>query len=405
MLVRRAKSVPGVQLPSKRPVVVSLIFHSTRSDNLGVGALTVSEIEIIRQVARNAGREVRVHVIDWKGIRAPYVTGPDITMSEVDGKAIINPFGFFATVRRGDIVIDIGAGDSFADIYGPKRLRTMLVMKFLTHLALRPLVVAPQTIGPFKHALSKFLARLTLNLSAVVATRDTLSTEWAHDLGVRRKVIEASDVALRLPYDKPVRTEGGPVRVGLNVSGLLMAGGYSRNNMFGLKSDYPALIDRLVRTFTADIPGCELHLVPHVIVHEAGSPEDDYSASEAIARAHPNVRLAPAFANPSEAKTYIAGLDFFMGARMHACIAAFSSGVPVIPMAYSRKFAGLFGSLGYDHTVDCTTEDADAIHDRIVASFHDRERLVKDLNRSLRIGQEKLGRYQDALAALIASVR
>jgi polysaccharide pyruvyl transferase WcaK-like protein len=140
-------------------------------------------------------------------------------------------------------------------------------------------------------------------------------------------------------------------------------------------------------------------------VHEAGSPEDDYSASEAIARAHPNVRLAPAFANPSEAKTYIAGLDFFMGARMHACIAAFSSGVPVIPMAYSRKFAGLFGSLGYDHTVDCTTEDADAIHDRIVASFHDRERLVKDLNRSLRIGQEKLGRYQDALAALIASVR
>ena len=123
MLVRRAKSVPGVQLPSKRPVVVSLIFHSTRSDNLGVGALTVSEIEIIRQVARNAGREVRVHVIDWKGIRAPYVTGPDITMSEVDGKAIINPFGFFATVRRGDIVIDIGAGDTFADIYGHKQLR------------------------------------------------------------------------------------------------------------------------------------------------------------------------------------------------------------------------------------------------------------------------------------------
>ena len=41
----------------------------------------------------------------------------------------------------------------------------------------------------------------------------------------------------------------------------------------------------------------------------------------------PGTVLAPRFSTPSEAKTYIAGLDFFMGARMHACIAAFSSGV------------------------------------------------------------------------------
>ena len=38
---------------------------------------------------------------------------------------------------------------------------------------------------------------------------------------------------------------------------------------------------------------------------------------------------------------------------MHSTIAAFSSGVPVVPMAYSRKFNGLFSdTLQYPHVAD-----------------------------------------------------
>ena len=63
---------------------------------------------------------------------------------------------------------------------------------------------------------------------------------------------------------------------------------------------------------------------------------------------YPRAIVAPAFRTPVEAKSYIAGMDFFAGARMHACIAAVSSGVPVYPLAYSRKFNGLFvETLGY----------------------------------------------------------
>ena len=36
---------------------------------------------------------------------------------------------------------------------------------------------------------------------------------------------------------------------------------------------------------------------------------------------------------------------------MHACIGALSAGTPVVPVAYSRKFSGLFGLLGYDHVL------------------------------------------------------
>ena len=388
---------------SARPVTVCLIMHSTRSDNLGVGALTVSEIAILDEIARDLGRGIEIVVLDWKDARTPYVQGPNIHIIDLDGKFLKSPSGFFATVRRADLVIDIGAGDSFADIYGRGRLIRMFVMKFLTHLARTPLVVAPQTIGPFTKGWSKTLARLSLRMSALVATRDAKSTAALRDLGYRGVAIEASDVALRLPFDMPAPRVGGPVRVGINVSGLLMAGGYTGKNELGIALDYPALIRKLIANFQAE--GCEVHLVPHVIVREGRMvKEDDYRASAALAAEFPNTVLAPAFDSPSQAKSYIAGLDFFMGARMHACIAAFSSGVPVVPMAYSRKFSGLFGTIGYNRTVDCTTETGDAIEAKIMADFTNRTTLAAEAAAALAQGRIKLKAYEKSLRVLLDTI-
>jgi polysaccharide pyruvyl transferase WcaK-like protein len=386
-----------------RPIRVCLIMHSTRSDNLGVGALTLSEVAILRDIAARIGRAVEITVLDWKDARTPYVSGPDIRVIDLDGRFLINPAGFFAAVRRADLVIDIGAGDSFADIYGAARLKRIFAMKFLTHIARTPLVVAPQTIGPFTRGWSKRLARLSLNRSALVATRDAKSTAALAGLGYRGPVVEASDVALRLPYDPPGPRAESPLRVGINVSGLLMAGGYTGKNELGIALDYPALIRDLIAAFQAR--GAEVHLVPHVIVR-AGRMirEDDRRTTEALAEEFPGSMLAPAFESPSEAKTYISGLDFFMGARMHACIAAFSSGVPVVPMAYSRKFAGLFGALGYDHTVDCTAETQAAIQDKILAAFEARAVLTAEAKAALARGRAKLALYEAALQRLMERV-
>jgi polysaccharide pyruvyl transferase WcaK-like protein len=385
---------------------IALIFHSARNANLGVGALTVSEVEIIRRIATARAIKVHIDVIDSIAEGPICVSGPDVTVRET--RILRRPLQVFAIIRKADLVIDIGAGDSFADIYGSGRLVRLFMMKYMAHLAGRPLVLAPQTFGPFVKRLSRFFAVQSIKRAAIVATRDRLSTDCARDLGYRGTVIEASDVALRLPYTAPApRAAGAPIRVGLNVSGLLMVGGYDRRNMFGLQMDYPALVREIIRRFQAHPDRCEVHLVPHVILREAsreglGGMEDDYSASLDLAKEFPGVQVAPAFATPSEAKSYIAGLDFFMGARMHACIAAFSSGVPVVPMAYSRKFAGLFGSLGYAKTVDCTTESSDAIIAQIFSAYEERAKLAEDVQVALGHGLEKLGAYEAALGDLMS---
>lgn len=389
---------------TQRPFRICLILHSTRSDNLGVGALTVSEIEIIRDIARDIGRDIQITAMDWKDARDSYIAGSDVTVRDLDGKVMLNPRGFFSIARHADLMIDIGGGDSFTDIYGGRRLRRTFILKYLTHIAGTPLVLAPQTLGPFTKGWAKLLARISMRLSRLVASRDQMSTKAARDLG-RNNVIEACDVAMRLPYTHAPDREGGPVKVGINVSGLLMGGGYTGKNEFGLKMDYPTMMRDLITYFQTHKDGCEVHLVPHVIVPSGPMKgEDDFRASQKLHEEFPNTILAPAFTSPSEAKSYIARMDFFIGARMHACIAALSSGVPVIPMAYSRKFEGLFGTIGYARTVDCTSQSTITIQDAIVQGYANRETLRREVDDAFARACENLKVYENALCDVIADI-
>lgn len=390
-----------------RTLTLGLLWHSMRSTNLGVGALTMAHMAILREAASAVGCQARFLVMGWSNPIPPYADGPDIELVELRVRDL-RPFGkFWRAARRCDIVLDIGAGDSFADIYGPRRIGYMLAAQNTVLANGRPLVLSPQTIGPFERPWARRLALNVMRRARLVATRDALSTGFAHEMGFAGPLIEATDVAFRLPYDRPApRQPGGPVRVGINVSGLLLNGGYTRDNMFGLKADYPGLM-REVLGFFRD-PGqcgteCEIHLVSHVVA-PLDSVESDVAAARALAAEFPGAIVAPTFATPSEAKSYIAGLDFFTGARMHACIAALSSGVPVLPMAYSRKFAGLFGTLGYPHIADCKAETGPEILARLRAAFRDRAALRTEAETAAAAALVRLAAYEDAVRDVIAKV-
>lgn len=384
-------------------ITIALLGHDLHNDNLGVGALTVSQVAILREIATRRGLDLRIVVLNGGGERPACIAGPDVIDRQV--RSLREPLKLFATLRAADLVIDISGGDSFADIYIRRRLGIIFLKKFIAHVLGRPMVMAPQTVGPFARGLWRRLARTTLNLSRIVATRDDKSTDFVRELCPGRAIVEASDVALKLPYTAPGARPAGPIRVGLNVSGLLMQGGYDGRG-FGMKSDYPALIRSIVERFRDQPGGCELHLVAHVLPWRegGGAAEDDHAANLALAAVYPEAIVAPRFETPSEAKSYIAELDFFLGARMHACIAAFSTGVPVVPMAYSRKFAGLFGSLGYDRTVDCVTETNDEILAAIDESFAARDTLRAEIEQARAAGFARLAEYEKALEAVVVEL-
>ena len=65
---------------------------------------------------------------------------------------------------------------------------------------------------------------------------------------------------------------GTGLLVGVNVSGLLLIGGYDRKNMFGLGIDYRRLILEVIRVLIVE-RGATVLLVPHVFGDHIESDE------------------------------------------------------------------------------------------------------------------------------------
>lgn len=384
-----------------RDLTVALLWHSDRSANLGVGALTASHLAILEEISGRLGVTIRTVVLGPNEPSPFRIEAPGMRAAPLRDRHLIMPLGpLWSEIRGADLVLDVGAGDSFTDIYGWRRFLRIWGAKLAVLLQGRPLVLAPQTYGPFEGRMTRRLALVALSRAKLLASRDEVSIAFLRDIGCGRDVLLASDLAFRLPHTPPgPRSDGSPIRVGLNVSGLLFNAGYTRDNMFGLACDFADLMRQSIAMF--ERRGAEVHLIGHVN-SEAYEVEDDWRVCKALAKEYPGTVLAPRFSHPSEAKSYIAGLDFFAGARMHACIAAFSTGVPVVPLAYSRKFEGLFGSLGYHRSVDCRSESAETVLAKLEAGFDAREELAEEIAVAIELGQKRLARYVDALERLLA---
>jgi colanic acid/amylovoran biosynthesis protein len=268
-------------------------------------------------------------------------------------------------LTEADLVGDVHGGDSFSDIYGLSGFLQTFLMDWTVVLVKGTMVQFPQTYGPYKSTLARRLARFLLRRSALVIARDRQSQKIAQDLvGSERSVLLSPDVAFSLQSIRPEHIAldpplGGPVPggvIGVNINGLMYHGGYTRNNMFGLKLDYAAFLPRLIDLLLRESSG-EIWLVPHTFA-PPGHVESDPDASQEVRDTLPpehrsRVRIVTGEYDQHEIKGVIGQCHFFIGSRMHACIAALSQGVPCVGVAYSMKFAGVFESVGMrDWVVD-----------------------------------------------------
>lgn len=394
----------------KRPALhIGLLWHTFLSENLGVGALTIANSNLIAAAVEKAGYRPVFHLI---GSRGGYdysaECGFENSFTNVGYKAMVNPLSaLHRQFRACRIVFDIGGGDSFSDIYPWSRFNLILASKVAARLGGARLVLSPQTIGPFFTGRAKAAARAVLGMAEHIFARDETSRAVLDQMGMGGKSSLTTDVAFALPFTMPADKEArdlaqGPIKVGLNVSALLYRRDLSQGDRIALAADYPALIDALIARLSAH-PRVTLHLVPHVLA-SAMPYEDDYAVAEALQARYPALVLPPRFTGPSQAKTYIAGLDLFMGSRMHATVAAISSGTAVVPLGYSRKFNGLFGSLGYRWNADLTTESNAAVLAKVDAALADLPMVRAEAVAANAEAQRRLNNYRAFLDRTIASL-
>ncbi len=292
---------------------------------------------------------------------------------------------WIGAVARADVVGDVRGGDSFSDIYGMGRFLLGFFMAWSVILVRGEMVQFPQTYGPFKSPLARWLARFLLIRSSMVIARDERSRKVAQDLlGDGYEVHLSPDVAFSLAATRPETISLEPALpspatrgvIGLNVNGLMYHGGYTRANMFGLKLNYAAFLTDLVKALLNEHDG-ELWLVPHTFA-SPGDVESDQDASRCLRESLPpalqaRVRIVVAEYDHHDIKGVIGGFDFFVGSRMHACIAALSQGVPCVGVAYSMKFEGVFESVGMgEWVVDGREVENAAAVARVLSLYRER---------------------------------
>jgi polysaccharide pyruvyl transferase WcaK-like protein len=297
-----------------------------------------------------------------------------------------------------DFVADVSGGDSFSDIYGIYRFMFIVIFKWLVIFFGKPLILLPQTYGPFKSRLAKTIVRHILNRASLVCSRDREGIEYVNKLlgnAHNDKVRFVPDVAFVLDSRKPEHLTIEPsanirgqnsIVVGLNISGLLFNGGYTRENMFGLKTDYRTLVQDVAKMLLKD-ENVVVLLVPHMFPQAVYKVESDPDAClkiyEQLRQIYPNrIFLVKGEYDQGEIK-YIIGLcDFFIGSRMHSCIASLSQCIPTVGLAYSRKFQGVFGSVAaeqfvvdmrYAESERVLTTVAKALEEKEVTAVHLRE--------------------------------
>jgi len=106
--------------------------------------------------------------------------------------------------------------------------------------------------------------------------------------------------------------------------------------------------------------------------------------------------------DPHQTKWVIGRTEWFCGMRMHATIAALSSGVPAAIVAYSKKARGVFATVGQErHVADARQLDDEGLLSALWESWQGREAARAGLAVTAPAAAERAGAQFDEILAAV----
>ncbi|MEV0005603.1 polysaccharide pyruvyl transferase family protein [Micromonospora sp. NPDC050980] len=254
-------------------------------------------------------------------------------------------------IASADLVVTTG-GDLHTADYGVST--KYLAAPVAAHNHNVPVAMLAHSIGPFSDPAEAEAWCATAQHCAVLTIRETISRRYVvNDLALSDKLVTlAADPAFLLAAAPPEHADGLLTEIGVPPGcpyvclapskGIAALRGLSeRQHMSALMS----LISCLVSRWRLPIL-----LLPHV--HDTRPHNDDRRLVADLAQnvAHPLVRAVPGALNAAQYKAITARSVLTVAERMHAAIAALSSGVPTVTIGYSQKFLGILSD-AYGDTI------------------------------------------------------
>jgi len=245
--------------------------------------------------------------------------------------------------------LEVG-GDNYSLDYG-RPSSFMALGRYLALARRMPVVLWGASVGPFEPD-PEFAPQVLdyLRSRAGLLVRETASQDYLKQCGITANVHLTADPAFALDPQAPPPGKVGcdlpEGALGLNLSPLM-----ARYVTGGDPEAWRERSTQIVLTL-AERTGRPIVLIPHV-----DRPDDSDGhllgqvAARVAGRCSAPVHCLGSDLTAAETKWVISRMAAFAGARTHATIAAFSSGVPTLSFAYSTKALGinrdLLGTLDY----------------------------------------------------------
>lgn len=295
-----------------------------------------------------------------------------------------------AVIHNADLVIDL-SGDMLTESHGVKLALSHALPLCSSLLLGKKLYICAQSLGPFNKV--KWLYKRVLSQAEIVTVRESISSRILEEIGVSHELTaDLAFLAGAIPMgecgDSPAlalstaaKLDNLKQTIGLTLSPLAEHI-YRQHTGRDLVHDTA----RALEQFDANIL-----LIPHVM-----GPRRDQDDRETLRRFAGEVGmdclLLSEDREPQEIRSIIAKCDLFIGARMHACIAAASQGVPTIALAYSHKARGVMEMLGipeYALPLDASLKD------QLEGTIRGALCNLDDLRYELRNKREEVARHSD----------
>ncbi|TLS35771.1 polysaccharide pyruvyl transferase family protein [Pseudalkalibacillus caeni] len=235
-----------------------------------------------------------------------------------------------------------------------------------------------------------------LKLFDLILARETLTFEMLIEKGLTNVEL-CADSAFTLEKEELKLPEGWQEdnTVGLNFSPLV----YKKNK--DSKSAVRNLILHILNTTDMTIA-----LTPHVIDQGNNDFEILHSFYEEF-KDTGRVIMLPDNLNSTQYKGYIARMRFFIGARTHATIAAYSSCVPTMVLGYSVKSKGISKDIFGEQKLVLNIEEisnSNKLKDKFGKMFNEEEAIRQKLRQSIPQIQKKSYQAVNHLENLFARV-
>lgn len=251
----------------------------------------------------------------------------------------------FSYLDNATAVLSIG-GDNYSLDYCVPTLFTDLDDIILENK--KTLAIWGASVGPF-NSIPNYEEYMSGHLKRItgIFVRESETIEYLKGIGVTENVYPVADPAFLMDAEPPedeILIEQDAI--GINLSPLL-----AKYITGGDLEQWTQIASTIIADVARETER-PIYLIPHVVNQNSNDYTFMQRAISLIPDEKENLILVPPTFNAAETKWIISRMTLFAGARTHSTIAALSSGVPTLSLAYSIKALGINRDI-FGHSCYC----------------------------------------------------